>query len=524
MTAAMAGGAEGAPAEGGGGDAIAQTIITSIAAGFGKGVETIKSALQAVIQSAGDGITGLETVGTEMISQISAGLGPALGTLTAALGAVVASAADYATTAATVFIPAGTAQVTAMATGVNAGLATLNAAVNSVITAAVATGVATANSSAPSIGQAIATAAAAAAASATELNGAVGTMVSAAIDAGVQAAAGASAIGAAVSEGAASGVILTAMNGAVETMVKNGIAAGMAAAEAASPSQVARRELGQPIGEGAAIGVDDSAPLVEDATASMMDGVMEAARPAIEAAIALFQRFGLEIPAAWQAFMEDAAPAAEEAMTATATETGEATGEALTESVETSMADGTTEVVDAAGAMGEQAGTAATEGVATGVEQAAPVVEESMTNTMTSGVDAAISAAEAAMENARSLFEKYGMTFGNDLNVNVAKGMAGATGGVGDAARAMADQIRANVEERIAAIQGKRVDMGNLNAMLDERDRRMNRPDQANQPVQINLTTELDSEVLDKRIVQTSISPMLQAFETIGERMEGGFF
>src|SRR5699024_9811574 len=85
-----------------------------------------------------------------------------------------------------------------------------------------------------------------------------------------------------------------------------GIAAGQAAAEASSPSQKARREIGQPIGEGAALGVEDSAP-----------AAINSVRDMIEAIFSLVQErlgdLGLTVQEEMTAAAEDAAPASQEA-------------------------------------------------------------------------------------------------------------------------------------------------------------------------------------------------------------------
>jgi hypothetical protein len=252
-------GAEGASAEGGGMQAVAQQIIADIAGGLGQQTEVLTSALQAVISAAGAAISGLESVGEEIISQISGGLGPATGTLTSALQAVVSAVHAAATAAVAVFVSVGTAIVTQTAAGIGPATGTLISAVQAMVQAAIDAGVAAA-AAATTVGEALVTNAGTGVGSATgTFVSAVQAMVATAIDGGVAAAADAARIGAAVSEGAASGVMLDAMNSAVAQMVENGIAAGMAAAEAASPSKKAERDLGQPIAEGAAEGVDRNA-------------------------------------------------------------------------------------------------------------------------------------------------------------------------------------------------------------------------------------------------------------------------
>ena len=76
-------------------------------------------------------------------------------------------------------------------------------------------------------------------------------------------------------------------------MVTNGIAAGMAAAGAASPSQVAREEIGQPVGQGAALGVEDTAQQFSSSIEGMVQQGMSAADSALNMARDLFSQYGL---------------------------------------------------------------------------------------------------------------------------------------------------------------------------------------------------------------------------------------
>lgn len=102
--------------------------------------------------------------------------------------------------------------------------------------------------------------------------GAVIGMVNTGINAGVNAATtGAPRIGKAISDGAATGVVATAMDDAVRGMVSSGIEAGMKEAEAHSPSERAARELGEPIGQGGAEGVDRTSGEFSAAIQRMID-------------------------------------------------------------------------------------------------------------------------------------------------------------------------------------------------------------------------------------------------------------
>jgi hypothetical protein len=557
--------------EGGGGGeqyaAVAADIMSQIAAGFGRAVEPVKAALQAAIQAAGAGITGLETVGTEIVSQVASGIGPAAGTLISAVQTLISTAISAATAAVAPAAQVGVVFVTNIAGAVAASTA-LSGAVQTLVSAAIAAGVA-ASSAATEIGTMIATHAGSGAASATALSGAVETMVRAAIDAGVAAAAGASAIGAAVSSGAASGVILTAMNDAVATMVSNGIQAGMDAAAAASPSQEAIDKLGKPISEGAAIGVEENAGLMADATTSLVDGALAAGQRAIEAAKALFAKWGLEWGGEMAAGATESMPAVEEAVTGTMTETAEeanAAGCAIPTNVATGLNDCAPTAVDAATTMATDVGDAAT----TGLTDAAPAVEgaasdlgagmvegaetavtestdgatqvskeagtslvEGMTegaaeaapdlsDTITTAVDDAMSAADAALQMAKELFAQHGMEFGNAIADNAAAQIDAGTESIAGAAVKMAEKIRAEVEDRLAPIRERAAGMTDVGNLLGGRNQWAANL-QSRQEMSLDVTLEIGGEPLDRHIRQVSISPLAEAIERVGSRFGDSF-
>jgi TP901 family phage tail tape measure protein len=271
----------------GGGKGTAQAGLGGTGGGAGIG-QAIAQAVAASVASADFG-----AVGTQIVTLISAAIGPATGTLISALSAAISATIAAATAAAAAAQTVGIALMTAAGQGIGAGTATMTAAISAAVSATISAGSAAA-AAAQTIGTALTTAAGQGIGAGTStLTAAVEAMVAVAIDAGVQAAAGASAIGAAVSSGAASGVILTAMNDAVAQMVSNGIAAGMAAADASSPSQVAREQLGQPIGEGAALGVQDSAGQFTSSVENMMQQGIDTATSAMEGARKLFSQYGM---------------------------------------------------------------------------------------------------------------------------------------------------------------------------------------------------------------------------------------
>lgn len=300
LASAFAGAAAGG---GGGGDGatsgtqIATSLVTGIASALGTQVEPLKAALQAVVTAAGAGIetSGLQSTGQAIIQAIASSFGAQTGTITAALQAVITAAIAGANATAATANAVGTAMIAAVGAGIGAGAGTVISAMQAMVQSAIDGGNAAA-AGADAIGTAMTAATAAGVGAGTgTIVGAMQAAIGAAIDGGIGAAAGASAIGAAIAQGIAAGIGANTglIVDAAVAAVGAAIAGAKAAAGIASPSKVAVDEIGKPIAQGVALGMESETSLVQDAAVNMVTGTMDAARPYLEQAASEFKNWGL---------------------------------------------------------------------------------------------------------------------------------------------------------------------------------------------------------------------------------------
>lgn len=261
---------------------IGTQITSKIAAGMGTGTATIQSALSAVIGAvvaSGQGVTTQAmAIGAAIVTNVGAGMGQATGTVQSALSAVISAVVASAAGATAGATQIGAQLVTTAASGVGGATGTFQSAVTAMVGAVVASGVADAGSQAPQIGEAVASNAGSGVGGSTEtFISAINAMVSVAVEAGSgTASTEAPAIGSAFSAGAAAGIDISAMVQPAIDMVNAAIEAAKQAAAIASPSKRMRDEVGVPLAEGAAVGVDEEGSLLSGSVRGMVEKSLSA--------------------------------------------------------------------------------------------------------------------------------------------------------------------------------------------------------------------------------------------------------
>lgn len=464
--------------EGGAGAGVAQSLVAGIAAGLGQQVETLRSALQAVVQAAAAGIKGegLQAAGQAIIAGIASGFGPATGTMTSALTAVLAAVQAAATAAAAQFVAVGTAIATHTGAGLGQGTGTVISAIQAVILAAVSAGTAAA-AQAVTVGTTMTTQIGAGLGQNTgAVISAMQAVVGAAIDAGVAAGAGAARIGENIVAGIVAGINsgAGAVAEAVRTIVAAGIAAGVAEAEIASPSEATKREIGIPMAQGVAVGIEEGTPEAEAAGATMGATTVQAI------AASVIERLQEAIPNLSAAFAEAFGIATEAGTEAVAAE-----GEAI---------------VDEVAATGEEAGTSFGDQMAS-----------AMLGRMTLGGDGiggqAIQAILGQLDSATAAVAETGRLIGQTLGEGVNAGMGAALDPLAMIPEGVGRDVAERLIEQMKARQSAYLPQ--LDSFLAERNRHAADVQERGQPLHITLQTMLDGQVLDERIVETSLGGLL---------------
>ena len=564
------------------GTALAGSVATAIAAGT-------------------SAATAATTIGQTLISSVIAGLGGAGGT--SMQGAQLSGSGDIAPSGGTGGLSGAVTGMVTSAISAGTSAASGATAIGSALVAAATAGIGGGGApSAPggNFGAGGMTGTGTAEGGGGTFSGAVTTMVTTGIAAGEGAASGATSIGAAFSAGAAAGIDISAMVQPAIDMVNAAIAAAEGAAGIASPSTVARDRIGQPIAEGAAVGVDEGAASFIDSIRQMVDEALTRIFEAVGLARDAGSQLGAAVGEGAEAGAETATGEAVAAGEAVGTETGTATGTAanealgssmdacapmvgaveeaagcatdaigstmapavsdaagtamedagstmtdaagtagteagtaMAEGAETAVADGGTDVADAAGSAGEAAGSSFGSEMASamlgqmelggdgiGGQAIQSILSQLGTQTESvaeAGTQLGTTLGESVTSGAETAMAESGTQVGTALGESVGQGATDALAGldlkamgVPEQGIAMAESIMAGVSQRLAAmgIEWQAVGM-DVAAKASERGRGMRG---AQQPITINLKSELDGEVLDERIVEVTAGGLQEAF------------
>jgi TP901 family phage tail tape measure protein len=303
----------------------------------------------------------------------------------------------------------------------------------------------------------------------------------------------------AAAAGAAAAAIGQAIVGALDAAVPQVAAAAGRLAAAASDAIAAALQVSSPskvvwdISEGvpdAMVGAFNEGQLpVSDAAANLGD----AATTGMETGIADTCQIGESAVSELASCIDESAGT----VTDSATDVGAALPDAMASGVDENMGVANDAALDA--------GTEMTTSAADGMTQTQPI---------TDAVGAMGDAAASALEEARGLFEEYGMTFGNDLGAALEASTGNIMGNANmERLVGLGDEIRKRVEERANSLRDLGDRIRERHGLTADRLAETGR-----QTMNINLHSvlELDSEVLDDRIIETAVEPMMGAFDRVG--------
>jgi hypothetical protein len=164
-------------------------------------------------------------------------------------------------------------------------------------------------------------------------------------------------------------------------------------------------------------------------------------------------------------------------------------------------------VQDAATGVGQDAAQGMADGVDSGAGQ--------FSDSVGSALDAGMSVASDALEQARSIFEKYGMTFGNDLGEGLSKATGNLMGNANlDRLNGLEDRIRSNVDERTQ----------NLRDMGDRIRERFGLTGGGDQTITVQSTGQvmMDNQAMGDFTIDTVIGSIGSAQRKGGRRMATG--